>query len=163
MLRCTADSGASQHRIEKNIATVGRLMRVRTSIYVPGANTLGDGARLYNRSWGNYLIDDGNGLNSSWRNVDEIFVGIHIESRWYLTDEATNTFDSDGDLIYFYGVIVDRFTEPAATGIHILDGPGGSEAWAEIDSSFNYNDIVEIEILPAATAQGVTLNSVSIQ
>ena len=56
-----------------------------------------------------------------------------------------------------------QVTEPAATGIHILDGPGGSEAWAEIDLSFDYNDIVEIEILPAATAQGVTLNGVSIQ
>ncbi len=51
-----------------------------------------------------------------------------------------------------------QVTEPAATGIHILDGPGGSAAWAEIDSSFDYNDIVEIEILPAATLTGVIIS-----
>lgn len=41
-----------------------------------------------------------------------------------------------------------QITEPAATAIHILDGPSGSAAWAEIDEGFDYNDIVEIEIVP---------------
>jgi len=55
-----------------------------------------------------------------------------------------------------------QVTEPAATAIHILNGPSGSEAWAKIDSGFDYNDVVEIEIVPNATVQGVTLTGVSI-
>ena len=57
---------------------------------------------------------------------------------------------------------VKQITEPAATGIHILDGPSGSSGWAKIDSGFDYNDIVEIEIVPNATIQGVTLAGVSV-
>ncbi len=62
----------------------------------------------------------------------------------------------------FDSVTLKQITEPAATGIHILDGLGGSAAWAEINSNFDYNDIVEIEILPAATLQGVSISGVTV-
>ena len=51
-----------------------------------------------------------------------------------------------------------QVTEPPGTAIHILNGPGGSEAWAKIENGFEPYDIVEVEILPAATLAGVTLN-----
>ena len=56
---------------------------------------------------------------------------------------------------------IKQVTEPAATGIHILNGIGGSEAWAKIQSSFNYTDVVEIEIMPAATLAGVTITGIA--
>lgn len=75
--------------------------------------------------------------------------------------------------LYFYrlavcnyeldNVSLKQITEPAATGIHILNGPSGSEAWAKIDSGFDYNYIVEISIIPNATLTGVTLTGVSTQ
>ena len=55
-----------------------------------------------------------------------------------------------------------QVTAPAATGVMILDGPSGAAGWAEIDSSFDYNDITEITIVPVATIIGATITGATI-
>ncbi len=98
---------------------------------------------------------------NDWNTQKTLYGVVGSDTAIYTIVWVSTTNATDG--AYFDDISTKQVTEPAATGIHILNGPGGSEAWAEIDSSFDYNNIVEIEIVPAATAQGVTLNGVSIQ
>ncbi len=81
----------------------------------------------------------------------------HTDGNQYIYIRGAGAFNGSVDEIS-----IKQVTEPAATAIHILDGPSGSEAWAEIDSSFDYNNIVDIQILPAATLHGVTLEGVTV-
>lgn len=70
---------------------------------------------------------------------------------------------SVGESSRFDDLSMKQITEPAATAIHILDGPSGSSGWAKVDSGFDYNDVVEISIIPNATMTGVTATGVSTQ
>jgi len=98
---------------------------------------------------------------------EEIALSVGVNSVYYIPSVTyTHVVHRVGDGVTTNFAVslfsLKQITEPAATAIMILDGPSGSAGWAKIDSGFDYNDIVEIEIVPNATLQGASITGVTI-
>ncbi len=94
----------------------------------------------------------------SWLEWDGLDFSAYGTGNWFIRLTDTNGLVAEG----YSGslgsgetlggedeVSLKQVTEPSATAIHILDGPAGSSGWAKVETGFAYNDIVEIEIVPA--------------
>lgn len=154
-----ADNGSYSAATQVATTVIGANCLITGLRYSVG--NVGNNANIYLWMDGSFVADRGD-----LRTSDQASVNTWETMNLIFTATSTTTMiglHSEGALsAYFDDISLKEITEPAATGIHILDGIGGSEAWAKRETLFDMNDIVEIEILPAATLAGVGLSGVSV-